>query len=190
MSSYYMLECIAPEDWDDPALVEGIAPPTGEDSWRLGRRFLNPPTRPIEVSLHADYGIQLKELRNVDALLMTKRLHKALLDAGVSNLDAYPTIIRHRSRPFETDDYVACNLIGLVSAVDAAKSKIIGSSPDGLIDTDFESVALDDRKAQGALMFRLAENTSAVIVHKSVKDYLQANGFDMLTFVPPSEWIG
>ncbi|MCX9155423.1 hypothetical protein OPU71_04725 [Niveibacterium sp. 24ML] len=190
MSSYYMLECIAPEDWDDPALVEGIAPPPGEDSWRLGRRFLKPPTQPIEVSLHSDYGVQLKELRNVDALLMTRRLHKALLDSGVSNLDAYPTIIRHRSRQFETDEYLACNLIGLVSAVDAAKSKITGSSANGLIDTDFESVALDGQKAHGALMFRLAENTSAVVVHESVKVHLQAKGFEMLTFVAPSEWVG
>lgn len=190
MDHYFMLECVAPEDWDDPALVEGIPPPIGEASWRLGRRFKVEPHLPVVVNLHADYGVQLKELRNVDALLMTRRLHQALVAAGVGNLDAYPAIVRHAGRSFETADYVACNLIGLVPAANIRAATVDNSQETGPIDADVEGVAIDERAAAGALMFRLAENTSAVVVHRSVRAHLLAEGFDMLTFVPAREWIG
>jgi hypothetical protein len=39
-------------------------------------------------------------------------------------------------------------------------------------------------------MFRLVENTSAVVIHRSVKEYLEAKGFTQLMFVAPDEWIG
>ncbi|WP_167509545.1 imm11 family protein [Corallococcus llansteffanensis] len=190
MSKYFMLECTAPEDWDDPALIEGIAPPDGKDSWRFGRRFKSPPMEPVKVTLHADYGIQIEEFWNVDTLLMTRRLHAALLAAGVGNLDVYDAVISHAARDFVSLEYVVCNLVGVVSAANMNESAVIGGSRDGLIDTDFESVSIDESKTRGALMFRLAENTSAVVVHASVKEYLLAQGFDMLTFVPPEDWMG
>ena len=39
-------------------------------------------------------------------------------------------------------------------------------------------------------MFRLAENTNALVVHESVKAYLEGRGFTMLSFIPPEEWMG
>jgi len=40
------------------------------------------------------------------------------------------------------------------------------------------------------LMFRLAQNTSAVLVHKRVKEYVDAAGIDTLTWFRPEEWAG
>ena len=45
-------------------------------------------------------------------------------------------------------------------------------------------------KAGGELMFRLLENSSAIMVHEKVKDHLLSKGFDMLTFIESVDWIG
>ncbi|MBL8025521.1 MAG: hypothetical protein JNL74_03875 [Fibrobacteres bacterium] len=189
-TKYYMLECIAPEAWDDVALVEGIAPPVGEISWRLGSRFINPPREPVVVNLHPEYGVQIKELRNVDALLMTRRLHEAFVEAGVSNLDTYSAIIRHPSRNFETSDYVVCNLVGIVATANLKNLFVNGSSTHGINDIDINPIVIDDESVGELLMFRLKENSSAVVVHESVKAALLSKGFSMLTFVSPEEWLG
>lgn len=185
-----MLECVSPDDWEDHALIPGLPPPKGEKSWSLGQRFRNPPENPIVLELKADYGIQLNEFDNTDSLLMTQRLYRTLTDAGVDNLDAYPTVIRHPGRKFETTEYLACNLVGIVAGVDLAASQVSGGSEDGLIDVDFESVTLDPKRIGGLLMFRLVENTSAVMIHRRVKEYLESKGFSQLMFVDPAEWIG
>ena len=41
----------------------------------------------------------------------------------------------------------------------------------------------------GALLFRLAENVSALVVHERVKRRLEAQNLG-LTFDPPEEWFG
>jgi len=99
-------------------------------------------------------------------------------------------VIRHPETKFETHEYVAVNLIGLVKAVDFARSTVVGGSSDHRLDTDFEGFAIDPAKAQDALMFRLAENTSAVLVHERVKDHLKKSGFGMLRFRRPEKWVG
>jgi hypothetical protein len=114
----------------------------------------------------------------------------ALQEAGIDNLDTYETIVRHPVTGFETRDFVAVNIVGLVSAVDIGQSNAVGGSRDGLIDVDFDGLTIDSNKAFGLLMFRLAESTNAIVVHQKVKDHLLAKGFDMLTFMKPEEWIG
>jgi len=39
-------------------------------------------------------------------------------------------------------------------------------------------------------MFRLAENTSAIVIHRSVKEHLLEKGFSMLSYVEPKNWVG
>ena len=190
MGTYYMLECYLPLDWEDAALLRAVPTPDEESSWSIGRRFTTPPVEPIQIEMHENHCDQLTELDNADGLVMTRRLYDALCAAGVDNMDVYQTVIRHPETGFETRDYVIANLIGLVKAVDLSKSKVVGGSSNHLLDTDFEGVSIDEKKTHGFLMFRLAENTSAVLVHQRVKDFLLSKGFDMLTFVEPEKWIG
>jgi hypothetical protein len=139
------------------------------------------------VESHCD---RLKDLFKVDALIMTKKLMQALQTCGVSNIDFYDTIITHPKSGFSTSDYVAGNLLGLAAATDLQKSTVVGGASDGLIDVDFKSVSMRDTISAGLLMFRLAENTSAVIVHSSIRDALVRMGFTQLSFIPPSQWMG
>lgn len=188
---YYMLECFQPSEWDDCAGVKtprGIIP-LGE-SWSIGRRFSVPPAEPISFEMMETHDDRLLEFRKSDPPLMTKRLLEALQNSGVDNLDVYQTVITHPTTGFQTREYVAVNIIGLVAAVDMDGSTVIGGNENGLVDVDFEGVRIDPAKARGFLLFRLAESTNGIVVHRSVRDSLLGQGFDMLTFMEPEEWLG
>jgi hypothetical protein len=189
--TYYMLECFEPIDWPDSAMLGAPSVDPPDDlSWSMGRRFADPLPEPIEIGLLATHADRLLELYNEGPLVMTSRLLHALVAAGVDNLDVYRTIIRHPVTGLVTTDYVAANLVGLVAASDLGRSTVVGGSADGLLDVDFDGVVLDEARIGDLLMFRLAESTNAVVVHERVRSHLLRSGFDMLTFVPPEEWMG
>lgn len=190
MPAYFMLQCATPVEWEDRALLRATPLPPGEISWRLGRRFKTAPPVPIEIEMQETHSDQLIQLNAKDALIMPKTMLAALREAGVDNLDAYETVIRHPKTAFVTHDYVACNLIGLVSAVNIARSKVVGGSSDHLLDTDFDGLVIDETRARGLLMFRLAENTTGVVVHEKIRRQLESRGFGQLLFIEPEKWVG
>jgi hypothetical protein len=190
MAKYFMMECIEPMDWDDSAVLRTVPLPVGEESWRFGRRFRTAPIEPIVIELLDTHSDQLLEMYKASAFVITKRLLRALEECGVGNLDVYETVIRHPVTKFETSDYVAANLIGLIGATDLNRSTVVGGSTDRLIDVDFDAVAIDEAKTKELLMFRLAENTSAIVVHERLKTHLLSRGFDSLDFLLPDQWVG
>jgi len=185
-----MLECYTPCDWEDSALLGGFLLPGRFESMRRGQRLKQQPKEPIEVELDPNHCDKLLEFDNTNGLVMTKRLLSALYDSGVDNLDVYQFLIRHPVTGFMTQDYVIANVIGVVQTADLGNSNVVGSSPGSLIDTDFDGLTIEEDRSHNLLMFRLAENTSAVMIHEKVKDDLLDNGFDMLDFIPPEEWVG
>lgn len=192
MSKYYMLECYASRSgfMDVPDIDEVYI--ENLHSWRIGKPF-NKGTVPEPLEVDIDYpgnAHELLEFYYDDAIVMSKRLHEALVEVGVDNMDIYEIILRQEETEIERHDYIAVNLIGIISAVDIGSSNVTGGSSDHLLDTDFDGVAIDEEKADGELMFRLLENTSAIMVHEKVKNHLLAKGFDMLSFVEPKDWIG
>jgi hypothetical protein len=48
---------------------------------------------------------------------------------------------------------------------------------------------IDPAKTGGALMFRLAENTSTILVHRRVKEALEVAGFESIYFIAPPEYL-
>jgi hypothetical protein len=187
--AYFMLECFA-AGIDDAARIDSWPKVPGIRSWKLGARFTVPVPEPLRMGLDPAYGATPLPLYNSTILVMSKRLYNAFLAAGVANLDAYEAeLIDPRSsqplRPF-----VAVNVIGTISAADMKRSKIDPAVPDRMISTDFESVVIDDKKARGALFFRLAENISAIVVHEQVARSIDTAQFPGLTFVPSEQWKG
>jgi len=196
MSEHYMLECYQPIEWDDMALLKSVYFKDIEtwrndiDSWRMGRRLISKLPNPVVVKIMPGDPDDLKEMYYNDAIIMSKRLLEALQEAGVDNLDVYPCVIVNEGSGFRTEDYVAVNLIGLVKAVDIDNSNVTGGDGDHMLDTDFDGLTIDPKKARDYLMFRLAENTSAIVIHRSVKEHLVRKGFTMLSYVEPKDWIG
>ena len=58
----------------------------------------------------------------------------------------------------------------------------------GSIAVAFRNLIIDEKKAKGALMFRLKESVSAIIVHKSIKETIENSLVTGLSFVHPAEY--
>ncbi len=59
-----------------------------------------------------------------------------------------------------------------------------------LLDTDFDSLVIDEEKTMGFRLFRLAENCSAIVVSEEVKVAIEERGIPGIVFYGPGEWSG
>ncbi|MFI3186415.1 MAG: hypothetical protein QX198_10595 [Methylococcaceae bacterium] len=183
---YYMMACYAASD-NYPALITYI-PDEPCRSWMLGSRFNPPILEPVVAKVKFKTKSVMLEMFNVPVPLMTHRLYRTLLNAGVCNIDVYTANITDKDTGETYEGYVAFNIIGAISAADLSKS--VFEAPDGfLVSIDFTSLTIDQRKPRGAMLFRLAESVNGIVVHESVKNAIEAAGIDTLTFIPPEKWI-
>jgi len=168
----------------------------GIESWISGRVINVPVPQPLEFAVTPDEDDRnpekpgaLIELHQFGVVLMSDRLLKALREAGADNLQAFDAVIRDPGFGTTATNYKVVNVVGVVSCADMERS--VYDPPDGapLIDVSFDSVIIDEKRAAGHLLFRLAESLSAIIVHQRIKDHLLARGFDMLTFRDPAKYV-
>ncbi|AUX27885.1 uncharacterized protein SOCEGT47_084850 [Sorangium cellulosum] len=188
---YYVLSYEVPQDEDEGYLdLQDGLDFDGVDSWSLGQRFQAALPDPIEVDLVpvGGYRGEPSEMYDGNMCLMSGRLVSALLACGVDNIDHYRAVLKNTDTG-QTYDYRAVNIVGLVAAADLASSVWESHDGDARIDTSFDELVVDEGKALGALMFRLAENTSTILIHAKVRDHLLSSGFPTLRFLEPSEWM-
>lgn len=136
----------------------------------------------------SDHGPYLASYMRNSIPLFRDDLIAALKEAGVREFDAYEAIVKDPEQPKQPHtNYKAVNIIGLIGAADMARSVFTTHSGGPVGDVDFDELVLDDSKARGRLMFRLAESTNIIMVHRRVRDHLLARGFDDLEFYEPEE---
>ena len=181
---YYMLECYGPK-YEERQAIDIV--PTGF-SWMRGLEFTSPPDAPLEVLMDGD-GIMMP-MFDRGILLFRDDLIKAIESAGVDNLDCYDAVLIDPVANVRYENYRAVNIIGLVAAADLSKSEYSAPSGVPLIDTDFDSVVIDEEKAMGLLMFRMAECLSAIVIHEKVKQHIERAGIPYLDFIQPESWFG
>jgi hypothetical protein len=190
---YYLIRCDVLLNKKGESIVEvHNHEPVGEIwSWTDGQPLepdeRNVPT-PIEIEFETydGYDGPPRELIDVGVSLMSARLADAILSAGVDNLELFPATLRNKANG-ATFEYRAFKLIGLVAAADLGASE--ASSYRGTAPYSFKKLALDEKKAHGLLMFRLAENTAALVAHERVRDAILSRGIDTLEFLKPEEWM-
>jgi hypothetical protein len=136
-------------------------------SWMTGARFDKQPPEPIVLKLRGtdEEGWVLGDLWLTPITVMSRRLHQALLQAGVDNLDTYAVEMHDPVSGTVHTDFVAFNLVGKLAAA-------------------------DENKTRGALMFRLADSVNAILVQSSVRNAIEAAGINTLTFLEPEDWSG
>jgi hypothetical protein len=162
-------------------------------SWNLGRRHTIPVPDPLEFELKplnpdaSDHGPELPEYFKGHIPLFREDLIVALRDIGVDNLDLYNAVIVDPDDGKKYTNFKAVNIIGVIAAADMGRSSATVHPGGPVIDVEFDGFAVDERKTGGALMFRLAENTSAILMHEKVVDHLLDKGFDKLEFLDPGE---
>lgn len=185
--AYYVLECYGPEDQDRAALG-GVR--NFEVNWRLARRLEVKPPRPIVVELNPDFPGVMLPMFDKGILLFSNAMVTSIRNAGVDNIEVFDALVLDPATGQQYEDYKAVNIVGAITAADLPNSEYAAPSGTALVDTDFDRLAIDEAKAGGHVMFRLAEAVTAIVIHKRVKAQLEQDGIPYLNFVPPVDWIG
>jgi hypothetical protein len=182
-----MLGCFGPEDQDRTSISK--IPKFDEVSWISGKQFKFEIPIPIELELDPENQGIMMPMYDKGILLFSDVMIEALRDAGVDNFDCYDVVIWDPITKRKFQEYKAVNIIGVISCADLTKSKYsMHDTPS--IDVDFDSLVIDETKTHGALMFRLAECVTGIVVHEKVKEVLLEKGIKHLDFDHPEEWIG
>jgi hypothetical protein len=170
---YYILQESPLDDLTDlTALTDyGDAHVDGAN-WYEGAQFTVPIPQPIRLSLDPSVPGELPLFFSFTIPLMHDKLILALRDAGVDNLDLFDAVVTHEPSGHQYHEYKAVNVIGVVAAADLSASDYESYQPTPLISVNFNSLVIDESKAHGLLMFRLAECVSAIVIHQKVKDLL------------------
>ena len=184
---YYMLHCFGPPD-QEPTSIHRI-PQFENVSWNRGARIQGHVPAPVRIYLDPEAPGILLPMYHKGVLLMSDALIAALQSAGVSNLEPFSAVLVDEASQREYTNYKLVNIIGVIAAADLTQS-VYTAHGAPLFDVDFDSLVIDESKALGGLMFRLAENVSGIVVHESVKNAVLKAGIEHLDFVPTRQWIG
>lgn len=182
-----MLHCFGPSDRDGTSIYR--IPRFENVSWNRGARIAGHVPTPVKIFLDPDAPGELLPMYHKGVLLMSDDMIAALKGAGVSNLELFDAILVDESGQREYADYKLVNIVGAIAAADLSQS-VHQAHGAPLFDVDFDSLAIDPQKTRGALMFRLAENVTGIVVHESVKAALLAAGIEHLAFIPTAQWFG
>ena len=118
--------------------------------------------------------------------LFSDHLVKTLRSGGVDNFQVFPAVLRNPSRGLEWTNFWAFNAVGLIEAAALDRSgydTIMGADSDG-VDIPllgFTKLVLSKAKVREALMFRLAESPSTLLIHDKINAHIDAND-------PPDGW--
>ena len=185
---YYVLNCEDPEE----GYLARISYSSDDlrRSWLLAERFANPPPEPLSAVIRGldEEGTVLADLWLTPLPVMSRRLHAALIGAGVDNLDTYAVVLRDPAGGRTFDDYLAFNVIGKIAAADLAASDYDAAQTDRRVAMDIDRLVLASARPRGALMFRLAESVNTLLVHGSVRQRIEDAGIATLTFYAPEDW--
>lgn len=183
---YYILEVENPEGM----LLYSLPDPTDdpfEDSWLRGSPFISPIKQNPVIATIVTGHERDELLPYFDAPpVISNAFHQALIEAGVDNLDAYDCILRSEDGTIEYKGFKAVNIIGVIRATGDGT---VFTSESRLIDASMDKVVIDPRKTMNALMFRLAESVTTVVVHERVKRYIEKKGFPSIVFREPSDTL-
>jgi hypothetical protein len=156
------------------------------DDWLFGKPFSVEPEEPIRVTIQE--GFEKKQLLPFfdHPPLVSAEFLKALQDAGVDNVVAYDAEICSEDERIIHRGYKAINIIGVIEAA-AAGTVFTGDSRS--FDAAIEGLEIDPEATRDALMFRLAENQSAIVVHERVKRAIEAGNFHSVVFREPETFV-
>lgn len=117
--------------------------------------------------------------------VFSDRLVQAFRNAGVTNIQMFKSILRNPDTGETWDAYQVINVLGEVACADLDNS--VYDDPEGMA-YEFEKLVIDTDRADGALLFRLAECKHMIIVNDSVLDHIYDEEgdplFEGVDFIP------
>jgi len=165
--------------------------PDLEGNWRDGGVITELVPKPLVYTLNPKFPGEPKPMYYEKAIpVMRDDVADALGRTGVDNIQYFDAVLRNPSTGREYRNYKAYNIVGLVACADMTASVLMGTSTSTLGDVDFAGLVIDESRTGDLLLFRLAENVSAIVVHERVKQAIDASGIPGFVFFGPGEWSG
>lgn len=156
------------------------------DDWLFGTPFSVDIREPVVVEIQNRYlKAELMPYFQSEPV-MSNEFYQSLVDCGVNNLMAYDCILQSEDGKIQHKGFKAVNIIGVIQAA-GKDTEFRGESR--LMDASIDKLDIDAHKTGGALMFRLAENLSKVIVHEKVKKHLESKNFPFIVFRDPGDTL-
>ena len=184
-SNYYVLNTVVSETTvritNEPRL------PPGSTLWIDGAPLKGTIQEPLVYEIEVGDEGEMGPFIRTATPLMSRDLVETIQSCGVDNLDLYNAVIRELATGHEYRNYLAVNIIGVISGADRTQS--VSTSLDGLGNW-FERLVLDEHATRGSLMFRLRGSLSKVMVHRRVKEAIEAKGFPLLQFISADDFSG
>lgn len=193
MSEYVVMRSL-PSIEGDPALgymeIEDWDSFDGFDDWGSGTLARSEPANSVEIRAvpHGGYAGMPDDFQDMNVPLMSKRLKEAVESAGVDNIYFRPVVVRN-SDTGEAYEYFAFNLVGLVGAVELARSSLASHDGDFVGDSQIYDLAVEPSRTRGLLMFRLKEKFSVILIHRRVRDAIERAGIATVKFVDPANFM-
>jgi hypothetical protein len=184
---YFVMAC----NGEYPSAALAKRPKLDSPPWFFGHKVPNPPVETLVYQTDPKRSGNLKMMYAAeDFPVMRDDLVEALRAVGVDNLETFPAVIRDVTTGIDHTNYKAFNIIGVAAVADMGKSVTMPHSESNLIDVAFESLAIDESRANGLLLFRLAEAVSAIIVSEVIKQEVERRDLPGMMFYEPADWSG
>lgn len=172
----YVLEC----DIGLPIQEE----PDLDELWTEGCLLTTPPSEPLVFVMASDDAREPAAMYDCMIPLWHDDLLKAVREAGVDNIEAFPAVLREAGGGREWREYWAVNVVGLVAALDFERSGLEGDLEEHG-DLEAPDIVLDDAKAGSFLLFRLAESPDLIVVADPVRESIERHNIPGLQFLVP-----
>ena len=168
MSEYYEME---DDNFCDYGVTKNPNLPMGTSF--LAGRYIGEKLPDLILEVDFPAGYQIPHFFGNAIPVASRVLVDALYNAGVDNFQVFPVLLVNPDTGEKWQNYVALNVLGIVSAADLNRSKydtLMEGNVEG-IDMPvlaFHEVFLDKSQLHGEKMFRLAESRRTLIIHNTV----------------------
>lgn len=179
---YWSIESSTPYDYYDDVALMGKGPPL-EDflpdfSWVGGVKI--DVDLPTPLKFYLDSGDFLSAFYMPVIPLMSEKMLSILSSSGVDNIQAYEADIYDTNHKKIEEKYFAINIVDRIECVDLEKSIYRAQKSSRRL--RFKKIIIDENKAHGALLFRLYEKPSTVVIHDSIKKNLEKSNLPGIGF--------
>ena len=193
MSNYWMLDVREPKGVHRAVIgkqpdLTGISQ-TGFINWTSGTPLNVVVPKPLEFHLRPN-GTYITDFFPPAIPLMSVRMLDALTNAGVDNIESFDAILIDKFGNTIPEKFRAVNIIGRVKCADLDASDCDFDDPDDPIGVDFDSLVIDEGRANGHIFFRLYESVNGIVVHDSIRKALEPLNLRGIVFIKPEDWMG
>jgi hypothetical protein len=119
------------------------------------------------------------------SLLFSARLIECLNKLSVDNIEYIDANVIYEPTG-ESVDYKVANVVGIVSGLDLEQSEVVLSRKGKVL--EIEKMCLDEEKLKGHKMVRLRESIMHIVVHKSIKEAVEAASLTGFMFLSDDEF--